>query len=504
MDLDSVSKYVALRPIGPNGIGGVEVMIAGFSAMAIQEGSGGGSFYWSANPVFLKFAAGVEYGVPVYCKEQFDSVEEAIANGISVFYDLGVMNHEVDLDPAQYDKASDELMTECNKMAAGAFPELSLFEKQAVGSEIFNQMICEARGKVTQHDIEHLISTAKDNVAAGKKPSHGFERSAQAVLGRAITAAKAGKDHPHSAHNDALLELGGVKIPRGRTVGTTNAAKAEKEKEKKQTLASMGVFGGLGARSQLKGHQFGATGSGTVHGKMKMAAEETVEESTHRVSVTVSEPDHPSVAQRAERRERRIRVAADTKDNAVAKATAHYKKLGFKVHGAEHIEQVNEEIVEEGNEDHTENIDYSGGADQIAKHEKKYGVKITPRGGYSHDVTGPKKNLKKFLINHYYNDKEEASGIHPKVFESVNETVEVSEAELFESTEHAYLERKNGVTGQKTFFKVHPDHAAAMLNQFHKNGDSGRILMGKDAKTAAETLGNRKYALKTNKPEGNE
>jgi hypothetical protein len=63
----------------------------------------------------------------------------------------------------------------------------------------------------------------------------------------------------------------------------------------------------------------------------------------HRVAVTVSEPDHPTVTQRKEQVQKFVRVAADSKDDAINKAKAHYKKQGYKVHGAEYHSEIKEE-----------------------------------------------------------------------------------------------------------------------------------------------------------------
>jgi hypothetical protein len=57
----------------------------------------------------------------------------------------------------------------------------------------------------------------------------------------------------------------------------------------------------------------------------------------HRVAVTVSEPDHTMVSKRKETAQKFIRVKGDKAD-AVAKAKAHFKKKGFKVHGAEYVD----------------------------------------------------------------------------------------------------------------------------------------------------------------------
>ena len=61
---------------------------------------------------------------------------------------------------------------------------------------------------------------------------------------------------------------------------------------------------------------------------------------THRVSVTISEPDHTMVTQRSVKRQRIARVSATTKQEAIEKARRHYQKRGYKVHDSEHLEEI--------------------------------------------------------------------------------------------------------------------------------------------------------------------
>ena len=64
----------------------------------------------------------------------------------------------------------------------------------------------------------------------------------------------------------------------------------------------------------------------------------------HRVSVTVSDPQHTMVSKRGEKVEKRIRLLAKSDSDAVTLAKHHYKKQGYKVHDANYIG-----ITEEGN-----------------------------------------------------------------------------------------------------------------------------------------------------------
>ena len=93
--------------------------------------------------------------------------------------------------------------------------------------------------------------------------------------------------------------------------------------------------------------------------------EDVLSEAKHRVSVTVSEPDHPAVSMRKTTKQKTIRVSADDKVSAVARAKAHYKKQGYKVHDAEHVGMVSEETgLGEAM------ISYSDFMDKIAMHRK--------------------------------------------------------------------------------------------------------------------------------------
>jgi hypothetical protein len=56
----------------------------------------------------------------------------------------------------------------------------------------------------------------------------------------------------------------------------------------------------------------------------------------HKVSVTVSEKDHPMVSKRLEKQQKFVKVSAGSKEEAVAKAKKFYTKQGYHVHGAEH------------------------------------------------------------------------------------------------------------------------------------------------------------------------
>jgi hypothetical protein len=64
----------------------------------------------------------------------------------------------------------------------------------------------------------------------------------------------------------------------------------------------------------------------------------------HRVSVTISDPDLTAVHMRSAKTEKRIRVKADTSQEAINKARDHYKKQGYKVHDHNHMGELTEEL----------------------------------------------------------------------------------------------------------------------------------------------------------------
>ena len=81
-----------------------------------------------------------------------------------------------------------------------------------------------------------------------------------------------------------------------------------------------------------------------------LKTESTVTEATnsepqkHIVTVTVSDPQHAMITQRKAKIMKRVKVSATDPKDAVAKAEAHYKKHGFKVHDSLHHSIVKESL----------------------------------------------------------------------------------------------------------------------------------------------------------------
>ena len=75
--------------------------------------------------------------------------------------------------------------------------------------------------------------------------------------------------------------------------------------------------------------------------------EEVVAEETHRIGLTVTDPNHPMVSKRDETYHKTVRATGD-KEKAIKSAIAHYRKKGYKVHDHHYIGTVNEAIGRRG------------------------------------------------------------------------------------------------------------------------------------------------------------
>jgi len=154
----------------------------------------------------------------------------------------------------------------------------------------------------------------------------------------------------------------------------------------------------------------------------EMNQEETeLDEGVHRISVTVSEPDHPAVSKRKETQQKFVRVTHHDKSEAQKKGEQHFKKKGYKVHSSEHVGMVestdaygkkegvrrntNEDLQEAGNptgvkiyhkdrsgkESHT--IHFTArSASEHEKEMKKMGHKITGRSLMYGKKEGARRN----------------------------------------------------------------------------------------------------------------
>ena len=97
MELEQLDKYIHLTQLAS----GVEVMFAGQVCLVVQESPDG--YFWRANPLFAKltYGANVWNDVP-FCLETLDSIEEAVAAGLSELHALGAFYGSIDLPEDTY------------------------------------------------------------------------------------------------------------------------------------------------------------------------------------------------------------------------------------------------------------------------------------------------------------------------------------------------------------------------------------------------------------------
>lgn len=102
MNLDLIEKHVHITEL-PTGF---EVMFGGQVCLTVMEADDG--YCWKINQLFAKmtYGANIWEDVP-YCFESAETLEEAIASGLTVLHDLGAFNGLVDLPEDTY--ATEEL-----------------------------------------------------------------------------------------------------------------------------------------------------------------------------------------------------------------------------------------------------------------------------------------------------------------------------------------------------------------------------------------------------------
>ena len=79
-------------------------------------------------------------------------------------------------------------------------------------------------------------------------------------------------------------------------------------------------------------------------------SQETVDESgpavTHRIGLTVTDPNHPMVSKRRETIQKTVRVTGPDREAAINQAIAHYRRKGYKVHDHHYIGTVDQGVAE--------------------------------------------------------------------------------------------------------------------------------------------------------------
>ena len=68
---------------------------------------------------------------------------------------------------------------------------------------------------------------------------------------------------------------------------------------------------------------------------------------THRIGLTVTDPNHPMVSKRKEPYQKSVRVTGNDREAAINQAIAHYRRKGYKVHDHHYLGTVDNEPVNE-------------------------------------------------------------------------------------------------------------------------------------------------------------
>lgn len=163
----------------------------------------------------------------------------------------------------------------------------------------------------------------------------------------------------------------------------------------------------------------------------------------HRIAVTTSEPDHPAVSKRKETTQRFVRVTAQNKEKAIEQGKKHFKKKGYKVHDAEHVGMIHEE-VEDTMQTTISFKEFQAKLDEAGAYQKDMDEK---KPVFAQGVKGVKSKpfVKKFKSQQHYEKwaESDAAGDH-EVHHVYQEEVEIDGEQLDElnkSTLGSYVKK---------------------------------------------------------------
>jgi hypothetical protein len=224
------------------------------------------------------------------------------------------------------------------------------------------------------------------------KESNAYEKSEENK--RSADAAKKQGDmfahHLHMAdHHENLSQWHSSKGRHGEADKHSEKSEEHHEKamslkeEAEQDVAEAFANPGSGSTGTSRGAK-------RIANTVRKALAKNAETSKHRIQVTLSEPNHPMVSKRKETIQKHIRVSGvDTKDEAESRAISHYRKKGYKVHSAEHVGMVKEEVEQIDEISSKLAGNYYGAATK--KHIAKVGVKPNMYGRIEKDMGAKRK-----------------------------------------------------------------------------------------------------------------
>ena len=83
-----------------------------------------------------------------------------------------------------------------------------------------------------------------------------------------------------------------------------------------------------------------------VKQEMQQGVAEAAALVTHRIGLTVTDPNHPMVSKRGETYQKSVRVTGPDREAAINQAIAHYRRKGYKVHDHHYLGTVDEPMAE--------------------------------------------------------------------------------------------------------------------------------------------------------------
>jgi hypothetical protein len=205
----------------------------------------------------------------------------------------------------------------------------------------------------TKRDIELEITMPKAWDAVG--PAYATYEEAQAAL-KALQAKYPNERFTYTQH-PRISNMGGSPhrafplgvaedddavaafLARGGEVQKLKSAKPRKG-ERWQGSSHIGAAGGRGT----KGRVTGLAANTGKSGKPVVTAEDS--SLTHRIGLTVTDPNHPMVSKRGETYQKSVRVTGPDREAAINQAIAHYRRKGYKVHDHHYLGTVDQGMAE--------------------------------------------------------------------------------------------------------------------------------------------------------------
>ena len=231
--------------------------------------------------------------------------------------------------------------------------EVDLEENHLMDYRRYTQAAKNAKAK-GDHDIakdaEEKAKKSADNYkrVTGKTPSSHEEKETSMLSFKEIM----------EKMNIAKADMGDVIKDFQKSDAPQFAGKSDEKKRQMAIAAKLEAERGV--KEELKGnqHKIDKNKNGKVDAhdfKLLRKEEEEIEEQApvapslmkHRISVTVSDPDHTMVSKRKEKIQKTVIVThSDNKDGAKKVGEKFYKKKGYIVHDSNHVGMVNEELDE--------------------------------------------------------------------------------------------------------------------------------------------------------------